>query len=151
MQLEVTVPEVFNIFKEISEAPEKLFDMMRLDLREMAGDTLTALMEWELTLHLGRKRYERREGGSNHRNGSYPRRFTMKGIGEVEIKVPRDRQGTFKTAILPKGRQYEEALAQDFPALCGRPQQPQCGPALPAAGGPHALPHGDQQCQQRLA
>jgi putative transposase len=117
MQLEVTVPEVFNIFKEISEAPEKLFDMMRLDLREMAGDTLTALMEWELTLHLGRKRDERREGGSNHRNGSYPRRFTMKGIGEVEIKVPRDRQGTFKTAILPKGRQYEEALAQDLSLL----------------------------------
>ena len=96
MQLEVTVPEVFNIFKEISEAPEKLVDLMRLDLREMAGDTLTALMAGELTLHLGRKRYERREGGSNHRNGSSPRRFTMKGIGEVEIKVPRDRQGTFK-------------------------------------------------------
>lgn len=90
---------------------------MRLDLREIAGDTLSALMEWELTLHLVRKRYERREGGSNHRNGSYPRRFTMKGIGEVEIKVPRDRQGSFKTAVLPKGRQYEEALAQDLSLL----------------------------------
>jgi putative transposase len=117
MQMEVTVPEVFNVFKEIGNAPEKLFDMMRLDLREMAGDTLSVLMEWELTIHLGRKPYERREGGSNHRNGSYPRRFTMKGIGEVEIKVPRDRQGTFKTALLPKGRQYDDAIAQDLSML----------------------------------
>lgn len=114
MSLEINVPEVFEVFKEICVAPEKLFDMMRLDLREIAGNYLTALMEWELTIHLGRKRYERRRGTVNHRNGSYPRHFTIKGIGEVEIKVPRDRQGTFQTAVLPKGRQYEEAIAQDL-------------------------------------
>lgn len=115
MNLEVNVPEVFEVFKEICAAPEKLFDMMRLDLREIAGNYLTALMEWELTIHLGRKRYERRlEAVKNHRNGSYPRHFTIKGIGEVEIKVPRDRQSTFQTAVLPKGRQYEEAIAQDL-------------------------------------
>lgn len=114
MSLEINVPEVFEVFKEICVAPEKLFDMMRLDLREIAGNYLTALMEWELTIHLGRKRYERRRGTVNHRNGSYPRHFTIKDIGEVEIKVPRDRQGTFQTAVLPKGRQYEEAIAQDL-------------------------------------
>lgn len=114
MNLEINVPEVFEVFKEICVAPEKLFDMMRLDLREIAGNYLTALLKWEMTIHLGRKRYERRLGTVNHRNGSYPRHFTIKGIGEVEIKVPRDRQGTFQTAVLPKGRQYEEAIAQDL-------------------------------------
>jgi|UniRef100_A0A7V6A2K5 hypothetical protein len=59
MQPEVTVPEVFNVFKEISEAPEKLFDMLRLDLRGMAGDCLTVLEEWGAVIHVGRKRYER--------------------------------------------------------------------------------------------
>ncbi len=100
--------------QEICVAPEKLFDMMRLDFKEIAGNYLTALMEWELTIHLGRNRYERRQGTSNHRNGSYPRHFTVKGIGEVEVKVPRDRQGTFQTAVLPKSRQYEEAIAHDL-------------------------------------
>jgi putative transposase len=114
MQLEVTVPEVFEVFKEICLAPEKLFEMMRLDLRGLAGEYLTALMEWELTIHLGRKRYERSRGETNHRNGSYPRKFTMKGLGEVEVKVPRDRQGQFQTKVLPRSRQYEEAVAQDL-------------------------------------
>jgi putative transposase len=113
MELEVTVPEVFEVFKEICLSPEKLFDMMRLDLRELAGEYLSALMEWELTIHLGRQRYERRPGEANHRNGSYPRKFTMKGLGEVQVKVPRDRQGQFQTRVLPRSRQYEEAVAQD--------------------------------------
>ena len=113
MQLEVTVPEVFEVFKEICVAPEKLFEMMRLDLRELAGEYLSALMEWELTIHLGRNRYERRQGEANHRNGSYPRKFTMKGLGEVRVKVPRDRQGQFQTKVLPRSSRYEEAVAQD--------------------------------------
>jgi hypothetical protein len=58
VHLEVNVSEVFEVFKEIGAAPEKLFDMRRLDLREIAGSYLSALMEWELTIHLGRKRYE---------------------------------------------------------------------------------------------
>jgi putative transposase len=88
--------------------------MMRLDLGGLAGEYLTALMEWELTMHLGRKRYERSRGEVNHRNGSSPRKFTMKGLGEVEVKVPRDRQGQFQTKVLPRSRQYEEAVAQDL-------------------------------------
>jgi putative transposase len=112
VQLEVNVPEVFEVFKEICAAPEKLFEMMRLDLKESAGNYLTALMEWELTIHLGRKPYEWGRGRVKHRNGSYPRHFTIKGIGEVKVKVPRDRQGTFQTAVLPKSRQYEETLAR---------------------------------------
>ena len=40
MGLEANVPEVFNTFKEIGAAPEKLFEMMRLDLREKVGHAL---------------------------------------------------------------------------------------------------------------
>ena len=137
MQLEVTVPEVFEIFKEICLSPEKLFEMMRLDLRELAGEYLTALMEWELTIHLGRKRYERIQGEANHRNGSYPRKFTMKGLGEVQVKVPRDRQGQFQTKVLPRSRQYEDARSPGFVLdVPGWDQQPQSCHDFPAAAGP---------------
>ncbi len=117
MNLVVNVPEVFEIFKAICVGPEKLYGMMRLDLREMTGDSLAALVEGELTIQPGWEDYERLERGSNHRNGSCPRPFTLKGIGEVEVKVPRDRQSTFKTAVLPRGRQYENAVAQDLSML----------------------------------
>ncbi|MGD9032499.1 MAG: IS256 family transposase [Desulfobacteraceae bacterium] len=114
MNVEITVPEVVEIFKEIQAVPEKLFEMMRLDIRKIAGDYLSALMASELSAHLGRGRYERCKVEFNHRNGSYPRKFTIKGIGEVGVKVPRDRNATFKTTVLPSRKQYEEAVGQDL-------------------------------------
>jgi putative transposase len=114
MNVEISVPEVVELFKEIQAAPEKIFEMMRLDIRKIAGDYLSALMGSELTIHLDRGRYERCGVEVNHRNGFYPRKFTIKGIGEVDVKVPRDREGTFSTSVIPKRKQYEEAVAQDL-------------------------------------
>ena len=96
MKLEISVPEVGDIFKEIQEQPEQLYEMIRADIKETIGQYLSGLMDAELTHFLGRKRYERRQGGVNHRNGSYDRKFTLKGIGEVDLHVPRDRRGTLK-------------------------------------------------------
>jgi len=114
MKLEISVPEVVSIFKEIQEQPEKLYEMIRDDIRETIGQYLSGLMDAELTHFLGRKRYERRQGDVNHRNGSYDRNFTLKGIGEVDLQVPRDRKGAFKTHVIPRGKRYEDALRQDL-------------------------------------
>lgn len=98
MKVEISVPEVVSIFKEIQEHPENLFEMIRADIRQSVGDYLSWMMDAELTHFLGRDRYERKmEVPVNHRNGSYDRAFTLKGVGEVDVKVPRDREGEFKT------------------------------------------------------
>ena len=114
MKVEISVPEVVNIFKEIQEQPEKLFEMIRVDVRESVGEYLSQLMDMERTIFLGREHYERVEGESDHRNGSYPRSFTLKGIGRVEVNVPRVREGDFKTQIIPRGKRYEDELRQDL-------------------------------------
>lgn len=69
MQIIVYVPKAYEVFKEIFVAPEKLFEMIRLDLRELAGGFLSAVLEWRLTIHWGRKRYERCWAKVDHRNG----------------------------------------------------------------------------------
>jgi putative transposase len=67
--------------------------MIRVDIRERVGEYLSKMMEVELTHFLGRERYERDQGDVNHRNGSYDRNFTLKGIGGVQVEVPRNRKG----------------------------------------------------------
>lgn len=114
MKVEISVPEVVSIFKEIQEQPERIFDMIRVEIRENVGEYLSRLMDMELTHFLGRDRYERVEGEVNHRNGSYGRNFTLKGIGDVQVEVPRDRQGDFKTQIIPRSKRYENELRQDL-------------------------------------
>ncbi len=114
MKLEVSVPEVVEIFNQIQNKPEKLFEMIRFDVQKTVGEYLSAMMNAELTHFLGRERYERVSGNDNHRNGSYPRNFTLKGIGDVKVKVPRDRKGEFQTQIIPRSKQYEEEIARDL-------------------------------------
>jgi Transposase and inactivated derivatives len=114
MQVEISVPEVIEVFKEIQAAPEKLFEMIRFNVQEEVGAYLSQLMDLELTQFLKRRKYQRVQGSSNHRNGGYHRRFTLKRIGEVEVKVPRDRQSRFQTKVLPRSKRYEEAISRDI-------------------------------------
>ncbi|HAR97316.1 MAG TPA: IS256 family transposase, partial [Syntrophus sp. (in: bacteria)] len=44
MKLEVTVSEIADIFKEIQEQPGQLFEMIRLHIKEVVGNYLTAMM-----------------------------------------------------------------------------------------------------------
>jgi putative transposase len=117
MKLEVTVSEIADIFKEIQERPGQLFEMIRLDIREIVGKYLTTMMNAELTHFLGREPYVRVAEAANHRNGSYGRGFTLKGVGEVHVDIPRDRNGEFKTTVIPRSKQYEEEIARDFSIL----------------------------------
>lgn len=114
MKVEISVPEVREIFNEIQYQPQKLFEMIRFDIQETVGEYLSSLIKAELTHFLGREPYERTPGSSNHRNGSYNRFFALKGIGNVKVRVPRDRKGEFETRVIPRSKQYEEEIAQDL-------------------------------------
>jgi putative transposase len=117
MKMEITVTEAVELINEIHQQPESIFKMIRANVRENVGQYLSELMETELTGFLGRGRYERVEGESNHRNGTYNRKFTLKGIGEVGVNVPRDRNGEFTTQVLPRSKQYEDTLREDLCAM----------------------------------
>ena len=114
MELQISVSEAVEIIKAIQAQPERLFEIMRVEVREKLGEYLSELMKVELSQLLGREPYERVDGATNHRNGTYSRRFTMKGIGEVAMRVPRDRNGEYTTRIIPRSKQYEDELRQDL-------------------------------------
>jgi len=116
MKMEITVAEAMELINEIRH-PDGLYEMIRGNVKETVGQYLSELMETELTGFLGRDPYVRVKGNSNHRNGSYGRKFTLKGIGEVALRVPRDRRGEFATQVLPRSKQYEDALRHDLCAM----------------------------------
>lgn len=117
MQIEISVPEFRELCKSIQEKPDKLFGMMREEIRETTGRYLSELIRMELTAFLGRRPYERRGGAGNHRNGFYHRRFSLKRIGEVLVRIARDRQGLFRSRVLPRSKRYEGELRQDICVL----------------------------------
>lgn len=114
MEIKISVPEVVSLMKEVQENPARIFEMVTMNVQKEVGAYLTNLMKAELTHILGRAEYERGEGKPNHRNGSYPRNFCIKGIGEVAVNVPRDRNGEYQTQVLPRSKRYEERIAEDL-------------------------------------
>jgi len=76
-------------------------------------------LEGERDEFLGRSRHvSLDENHGNYRNGYRPRRINFFGLGEVELKVPRDRKGEFQSQWLPerKGQdpELEAFLAEAF-------------------------------------
>src|SRR5207253_3801083 len=117
---------------------------------------INGLLEGERDEFLGRGRHVALdESHDNYRNGYRPRRINFFGLGEIELKVPRDRQGEFTSQWLPerKGQDAEleaflaeaflagadrqtcrrQAAAKTHPSVFERwgdgewPGQPQCG------------------------
>ena len=117
MKIEISVSEVVQVFKEIQEQPEMVLEMVKADMPQAVGGYLNEMMRLELTKYLGRQPYERTEEESNHRNGSYPRQFALKGIGEVLLHVPRDRKGEYQTRVIPRSKRYEDELRQDITVM----------------------------------
>jgi putative transposase len=83
------------------KGPEDLIGEQGL-LKQLTKSLVERAMHAELKQHLGYEKHDPAGRGSgNSRNGTSPK--TLKGdFGEVELEVPRDRQGTFEPKIVPK-------------------------------------------------
>ena len=70
---------------------------------------LQALIDAEATEHIGAERYERTDTRTNQRNGSRDRLLATK-AGDVELKIPKLRKGSFFPSILERRRRIDRAL-----------------------------------------
>ena len=89
-------------------------------MKEMFGDVVQTAMEVELDEDLGRERCQRAETSDatpNYRNG-YSRKTVKTQLGEVDIKVPPDRNGTFEPKIIGKYSRNAEGMEEKILALC---------------------------------
>ncbi len=84
------------------------------DLDELFRKQLEAaanfLLQAELTAFLDYEKYDRSGFNSgNSRNGNYPRSFKTE-YGELNLIVPRDRNGEFSQQTLPAYRRTDDSL-----------------------------------------
>src|SRR6266699_2241474 len=103
------------------EWAEELVARARAEGVELTGDDglLTAMirqvlqtgLEVELTDHLGYEPYDPAGRGSgNSRNGSSDKTVTTD-VGDVALRVPRDRNGTFDPQTVPKHQRRLDGLS----------------------------------------
>jgi putative transposase len=73
-------------------------------LKQFTKNVLETALNEEMTEHLGheKNRVPEGRGSSNVRNGTRSKTVLTHATGEVEIEVPRDREGTFEPVIVKK-------------------------------------------------
>jgi len=92
---------------------------LKQHLLEKMKTWINSLLEGERDEFLSRGRHVPLAADQdNYRNGYRPRRINFFGLGELELKVPRDRKGEFQSHWLPERRgqdpELEAFLAEAF-------------------------------------
>jgi putative transposase len=80
-------------------------DVIRESVRAVAQE----LMEAEVCELIGAQRGERTEDRATHRNGYRPRRWDTR-TGEIELQIPKIRQGSYFPSFLQPRKRSEQAL-----------------------------------------
>lgn len=110
-----------NLAQQIIEQynPKSVADMESA-LKEIFGPMFEAMLKGEMNEHLG---YENNDHGAktttNRRNG-YISKEIKTTSGELEIKVPRDRDGSFEPKIMPKRKKDVSEIESKVLAMYAR-------------------------------
>ena len=96
---------------EIEIDDEKIHQLLRGDrgMAVLLEPILNQILQAEMTEHLGAEPEEHTDDRRGYRNGSYERQLTTR-VGTIELEVPRDREGTFQTALFQRYQRSEKAL-----------------------------------------
>jgi len=77
--------------------------------RRLLEESLQELIDAELTAQIGADRHQRSDSRSNYRNGARPRTLSTP-AGDVELRIPKVRVGSFFPELLEPRRRVDKAL-----------------------------------------
>ena len=89
-------------------------------LHELKGALMERMLQAELDEHLGYEKHAKGESETgNNRNGAFGKTVNTES-GPVRIEVPRDREGTFEPALVPKHVRRLEGFDEKVLSLYAR-------------------------------
>ena len=77
--------------------------------RALLGHVVQRILEEEITAFLGAESHERTDERRGYRNGYKPRTLKTR-VGRLELMVPKDREGRFRTELFERYQKSEKAL-----------------------------------------
>jgi putative transposase len=112
-------PELVEELMKVVRSPQELFGPEGL-FHQLKAALMERMLEAELSEHLGfEKNASEGRGKGNSRNG-YTTKTIKTDTGPVEIRVPRDRNGTFEPQLVAKHQRRLEGFDDKVVALYAR-------------------------------
>lgn len=112
MKLVVKVHDVVALVRRFEASPVEALRELTTLVRDGAKEALEKVLDAEIELFLGQE-----AEAQNKRNGYTTRTFVLKGVGALQLRVPRDRAGRYESKVVPASRRYDEAIEKDLALL----------------------------------
>ncbi|CCJ34717.1 IS256 family transposase [Caloramator australicus] len=97
-----TVPDIYNALKELFK------------------ETLQEMLEAELATNLGYEKYEKKDKETTNSRNGYSQKTVKTQFGEMELNIPRDREGEFEPIIVPKHKRDISGIEEKIISLYAR-------------------------------
>lgn len=110
-----------ELAKQILEnyQPENVEDMQNA-LKEIFGPMFESMLKGEMNHHLGYESNDKKEKASENRRNRYGKKTIKTSSGEVNIKVPRDRDASFDPELIPKRKKDVSAIENKVVSMYAR-------------------------------
>jgi putative transposase len=110
-----------ELAKQILEnyQPETVEDMQNA-LKDIFGPMFETMLKGELNHHLGYETNDKDEKETENRRNGYGKKTIKTSLGEVDIKVPRDRDGSFRPELIPKRKKDVSAIENKVISMYAR-------------------------------
>ena len=92
-------------------------DLNRI-MRDFMGPVIQKMLEAEMEAKIGYEKNERTDN-DNYRNGYYPERTVNTDYGQMDVKVPRDRNNEIESDLLPKYARNINGFEEKVVAMYG--------------------------------
>lgn len=115
----VIKPELLDELMKLAKDPQALFGTGGV-LQQVKGALMERMLEAELTEHLGHEPNEAKGRNSGNSRNGHTTKTVQTESGPVDIRIPRDRNGTFEPQVIPKHRRRLEGFDDKVLALYAR-------------------------------
>lgn len=88
-------------------------------IQEMIKSTVERILKAEQEAHLGYEPYKKKGTHENSRNG-YSKKSIKTSSGEIELEIPRDREGTFEPQFIKKHQSFDPDLEARVTSMYSR-------------------------------
>lgn len=112
VKVEIKIPELVKAVEVFKENNNKLFEVITEEIKSSVTNCINKLLETEIDIFLGQA-----DQSTNKKNGSFEKDFSIKGIGCVRLRIPRDRKSSFKSIIIPEHESIDRRLKEDLALL----------------------------------
>jgi transposase-like protein len=110
-----------ELAKQILEnyQPETVEDMQNA-LKDIFGPMFESMLKGEMNHHLGYEMNDKEEKETENRRNGYGKKAIKTSSGELDIKVPRDRDGSFHPELIPKRKKDVSAIENKVISMYAR-------------------------------